>query len=481
MSGFLSSSQPKGLFLGGRWVVTPQRHVVTSPSGGKLAEVCLATPRDVEAAIGHAHQAFQSFQEVPAYRRAEILDGVVQRLETQRDEAARLIAQEAGKPLRLARGEVSRALVTYRLSAEEAKRLHGETLPMDAAPGGEGRLGMTWRQPLGVVVAITPFNFPLNLVAHKLGPALAAGNTVVLKPAEQTPLSALFIAELFAQAGLPAGALNVLPGDGEVLSDALLLDDRVRKVSFTGSAAVGKLIKGKIGLKRCTLELGSNSALIVEPDASLDAVVPRAVFGAFAYMGQVCISLQRLFVHRSRYDELLERFRQQTGQLVIGDVLKEGTDIGPMISADEARRIERWVEEDVAAGARLVCGGKRDGAVYAPTVLTDTTPEMHIRRREVFAPAVAIIPYDTLDEAIDGVNDSLYGLNTGIYTRDISRALDAARRIESGAVHINEIPTFRVDHMPYGGVKESGYGREGVAYAIQDMTELKFVSIQLSD
>lgn len=368
--------------------------------------------------------------------------------------------------------------MTYQFAAEEAKRIYGETIPMDAAPGGEGRIGMTWREPLGVVVAITPFNFPFNLVAHKLGPAFAAGNTVVLKPAEQTPLSALAIAEIFQEAGLTDGALQVITGSGRELSDALLMDERVKKVTFTGSASVGKLIKQKAGLRKVTLELGSNAALIVEPDVALDKIIPRCVEGAFSYAGQVCISLQRVYVHEAIYEEFCKRFIERAKQLKVGDPLDEDTDISAMIRQREAERIESWVEEAVQSGARIGLGGIRNGSVYSPTVLLDVKQDMAVSCREVFAPVVSIVPYRELQEAIEMVNDSVYGLNIGIYTTNIQRALYAARHIESGAVIVNDIPTFRVDHMPYGGVKESGYGREGIKYAVEEMTELKFVSIK---
>ncbi|UQZ84227.1 Succinate-semialdehyde dehydrogenase [NADP(+)] GabD [Paenibacillus konkukensis] len=415
---------------------------------------------------------------MPAHQRADILFKVVRQLEERKEEAARLLALEAGKPIRTARAEIGRTIATYQFAAEEAKRIYGETIPMDAAPGGEDRLGFTWREPIGTVVAICPFNFPFNLVAHKLGPAIAAGNTVVLKPAEQTPLSSLFIAELFQKAGLPDGALQVVTGSGRELGDALVLDERVKKITFTGSSEVGKQIKAKAGLRKVTLELGSNSGLIVEPDVPVETIVPRCVEGAFAFAGQVCISLQRIYVHESIYAEFAEQFIRRTGQLRIGDPLDEQTDLSAMIHERELARIDEWVQDAVRAGASIGCGGRREQSVYLPTVMLDVKPDMAVSCKEVFAPVVSIVPYRELSEAIAMVNDSVYGLNVGIYTRNLTNAFQAARDIQAGGVIINDIPTFRVDHMPYGGVKESGYGREGIKYAVQEMTELKFVTMK---
>ncbi|GGG13825.1 aldehyde dehydrogenase family protein [Paenibacillus abyssi] len=469
----------KGLFINGSWKVKDRGYPLYAPYDGQLlAHISKADEGDVQEAIAGAHQAYETMRKLPAHKRAEILFKVAQQLKERKEEAARLLSLEAGKPIRTARAEIGRTVTTYEFAAEEAKRIYGETIPMDAAPGGEDRLGFTWREPLGVVVAISPFNFPFNLVAHKLGPAIAAGNTVVLKPAEQTPLSSLLIAEMFQQAGLPAGALQVVTGSGRELGDALVSDDRVKKVTFTGSVEVGKRIKSKTGLRKVTLELGSNSALIVEPDVPIEKIVPRCVEGAFAFAGQVCISLQRIYVHESIYQPFSEQFIRRTEQLRVGDPLDEQTDISSMIHTREIERIDTWVKEAVEAGARIGCGGRREDSVYLPTVMLDVKQDMAVSCQEVFAPVVSIVPYRNLDEAISMANDSNYGLNVGIYTQNITNAFQAAREIQSGGVIINDIPTFRVDHMPYGGVKESGYGREGIKYAVQEMTELKFVSIK---
>ncbi len=473
--------ETKGLFLNGKWLVKERTYPLYSPySGELLANISKADRDDVDGAIQTAHKVFQEMREMPAYKRAEILYRVVGLIKENKEELAKIIALEAGKPIRAARAEIDRTVATYQFAGEEAKRIYGETIPMDAAPGGENRLGMTWREPLGVVAAITPFNFPFNLVAHKLGPAFAAGNTVVLKPANQTPLSALKIAEIFQQAGLPDGALQVVSGSGSELGDILATHPLIKKVTFTGSPEVGKEIKAKAGLRKVTLELGSNSAVIVEPTANLEPILARCVEGAYAYAGQVCISLQRIFIHESIYEQFSNRFSELTDHVKVGDPLDEDTMVSAMIHAKEAERIESWVAEAVGEGARIVSGGNRNGASFAPTALINVSKDMKVCCQEVFAPVVALIPYQNLDQAISMVNDSNYGLNVGIFTEDINKAFFAAKKIESGAVIINDIPTFRVDHMPYGGIKESGYGREGIKYAVEEMTELKFVTIKTS-
>lgn len=472
-------SEKKGLYIDGNWLYKDEIYPLHSPYSGELiAEISVADETDVKQAIEGAHQAFLRFREFSSHDRANILFRAVELLKEKKDELAEILVKETGKPIRFAKGEIDRTIITYQFSAEEAKRLYGETIPMDAAPGGENRLGMTWREPLGVVAAITPFNFPFNLVAHKVGPALAVGNTVVLKPAEQTPLSALKIAEIFQEAGLPAGALQVVTGSGKVLGDALIQDDRVKKVTFTGSVNVGKQIKAKVGLKKLTLELGSNAGLIVEPDVPIEKIIPRCVEGAFAFAGQICISLQRIYVHHSIYDEFSRQFIDYTKQLKVGNPFLEETDISSMIHPKEMERIDKWIRQAVQSGARIGWGGKSEGNVFLPTVLLDVDRTMDVVCKEAFAPIVSIVPYQDLDEAIEHVNDSIYGLNAAIYTSDLNKAIYAAKRLEAGGVVVNDIPTFRVDHMPYGGVKESGYGREGIKYAIQEMTELKFVTIK---
>lgn len=474
-------SEIKGLWINGSWHVRERRQSIVSLATGEvLAEVSLASSEDVEKAVEGAHNAFLDWRKRSAHERSTILYRLTELIKEHHEALSRLIAEEAGKPLKAARGEVSRAIQTYLFSAEEAKRMGGETIPMDAAPGGEGRLGFTWREPLGVVAAITPFNFPLNLVAHKLGPAIASGNTVVLKPAGATPLSSLRIAELFAEAGLPEGVLQVVTGSGGEIGDLLVTHPLIKLITFTGSPAVGKRIREKSGLKRTILELGSNSAVVVEPDAPFERAVRRVAEGAFQYAGQICISVQRIYVHEDIFDRFREALQEASMQLKVGSPLEDTTDVGPMIHAKEAERVASWVEEAVKGGAKVAFGGTREGQYLAPTILLDVKPDMSVVKDEVFGPVASLIPYSDLEEAIKMVNESRYGLNVGLFTRDIVKAMHAARMFEVGGVMINDIPTFRVDHMPYGGVKESGFGREGIKYAIEEMTELKFVMVNLN-
>jgi acyl-CoA reductase-like NAD-dependent aldehyde dehydrogenase len=440
-----------------------------------IAEIPSADEAETDAAIEAACAAITAMARLHAYERAAILEKLALSLQQRKDEAARIVALEAAKPVSIAAGEVARTIQTYKFAAEEAKRIHGETIPMDAAPGGEGKFAYTTRHPLGVIGAITPFNFPLNLVAHKVGPAIAAGNTVVLKPASQTPLSAFFIAGLLMEAGLPEGALNIVTGSGSVVGNRIVTDDRVAMVTFTGSPEVGIGIRAKAGLKRVTLELGSNSALIVDQGVDLDAIMGRCVFGAFSNQGQVCISLQRIYVHEAIFDDFVSKFADRTRQLVLGDPLDPRTDISAMISGRETDRALAWIEEAKAAGASIITGGTVRDGILEPTVITNASPEMKVSCREVFAPIVILNPVSSLEEAFERVNDSRYGLQAGIYTNNIHAALRAAEVLHVGGVIINDIPTFRVDHMPYGGVKESGTGREGVKYAVEEMTELKLV------
>jgi acyl-CoA reductase-like NAD-dependent aldehyde dehydrogenase len=444
----------------------------------KIADVAVADAEDVNSAITAAQNASESMAEMPAYQRAEILEKVATYLKEEREECAKLISMEACKPLKAARTEVDRTIMTYTFAAHEARRIHGETVPMDAAPGGEGRLAFTIREPLGVIAAITPFNFPMNLVAHKVGPAIASGNAVVLKPASQTPLSAYKIAEYFERAGLPSGALNVVTGSGKKIGDLIMKDDRVKMITFTGSPEVGKYIRENSGLKRVTLELGSNSAVVVDQGVNLEKVIPRIVTGAYSYQGQVCISIQRIFVHESIFDQFVESFVYETKKLNLGSPLDETTDISALISRNDVERTKIWVEEAVQNGAYLKLGGNYTEGIFEPTVLVDVQPTERVSCEEVFAPVVHINRFSTFEEAIGMVNNSKYGLQAGIFTNDIHKGLIAAKKLQVGGVMINEIPTFRVDQMPYGGVKQSGMGREGIKYAVEEMTELKLISFK---
>ncbi|MGQ8875205.1 aldehyde dehydrogenase family protein [Paenibacillus sp. TSA_86.1] len=464
------------LFIGGKYTESVKYTTLQAPySGESLAEVASASAEETEVAIAAAVKASKSMRQMPAHQRADLLYKLSAMLEERKEEAARIVALEAAKPITAARAEIDRTIETYRFAAEEAKRLTGETVPMDAAKGGEGRIGYTMRQPLGVIGAITPFNFPMNLVAHKVGPALAAGNTIVLKPAEQTPLSAYYIANLLQEAGLPDGALNVVSGEGKTIGDVLVGHPDVAYITFTGSPAVGTNIRSNAGLKRVTLELGSNAAVIVDQDADLDKVIPRCVTGAFTYQGQVCISLQRIYVHRAIAEQFIKRFAEAAEQVVIGDPLNEDTVVSALITAKDVQRTLEWIDEAKQAGATVAAGGKAEGGVLRPTVLVNVPRDAKVSCQEVFAPIVVINSVGSVDEGIQHVNDSMYGLQAGVFTSDIQTALRAVDEIEAGGVMINDIPTFRVDHMPYGGVKQSGIGREGVKYATEEMTELKFV------
>ncbi|WP_458414173.1 aldehyde dehydrogenase family protein [Schinkia sp. CFF1] len=466
----------KKLFINGEWVETNSYTTLTAPySEEVLAEIPAATEEEVNQAIEAAYDAREVMAKMPAHKRAAILEKLVQLYEARSDEAARIIALEAAKPITTAKGEVARTIQTYKFAAEEAKRIHGETLSLDAAPGGENRIAYTVREPLGVVGAITPFNFPMNLVAHKVGPAIAAGNTIVLKPASQTPLSAYFLAELLEEAGLPAGALNLVTGSGRVVGDKLVTDDRVKVITFTGSPAVGIGIRNKAGLKRVTLELGSNAALIVDDGVDINKIVSRAVIGAFSNQGQVCISLQRVYIHENLYESFVEKFVAAAKQLKAGDPLDPQTDVSALISKGDVTRTLEWIEEAKRFGAEIATGGVAEGNILLPTVVLNADKALKVSCQEVFAPIVLLNKVKSVEEAIELVNDSRYGLQAGIYTNNVNTALDAAEKLHVGGVMINDIPTFRVDNMPYGGVKESGVGREGIKYAVEEMTEMKLV------
>ncbi|WP_342504325.1 aldehyde dehydrogenase family protein [Lysinibacillus sp. FSL L8-0126] len=469
------------LWMNGQWQDAKESYELTSPySGEVIAQVAKASIQDVERAIEGAQQAFQSFKKTTAYERAEILYKVVEIMRQRKEEFAEILALEAGKPIVAGLAEMDRTIATYQFAAEGAKQSKGETVPMDAAPGAGDRIGWTKREPLGVISAITPFNFPFNLVAHKLGPAFAVGNTVVLKPATQTPLSAIVMAEIFREAGLPDGALQIVTGSGGELSDTLVTHPYVKKVTFTGSSKVGLSIKEKVGLRKITLELGSNAAVIVEPSTPIHKIVSRCVSGAFNFAGQVCISLQRIYVHSSIIDEFTEAFVEETKKLIVGDPLDTKTDVSAMINPNEVERIRAWVEEAQEQGAVIATGGEFTERTLTPTVMTNVTADMKIICQETFAPIVSIVSYETLDDAIRLVNESDLGLNAGIYTNILSDALYAADELQAGTVIINDIPTFRVDNMPYGGVKMSGYGREGIKWAIEEMSDMKFISMKKS-
>jgi acyl-CoA reductase-like NAD-dependent aldehyde dehydrogenase len=432
---------------------------------------------DVQAALARAEAAKPVMAALSAHRRGAILDKTSALLAAQVDEIAQLMAAESGKPMRYARGEVRRAVETFQFAADEARRLHGETVPLDAAQTGAGKFGYFLRVPIGIVAAITPFNFPLNLVAHKVAPAIAAGCPLLLKPNPQTPLTALRLCDLLVEAGLPDGALSLLIGGADV-GRWMTTDPRVSMITFTGSVPVAQAISRTVGLRRATYELGGNAATLIDETAELDRLIDKVVTGAFAYSGQICISIQRIYVQRAIYDDFRDRFIARTEKLTQGDPLDDRTEIGPLINDAAAERIETWIAEAQAAGARVLCGGKREGRMFQPTVLDNVDRSMKVVCEEAFGPLVTLTPYDDFDDALAQVNDSPFGLQAGVFTRDLGRALRAVQALDMGGVIINDTPTFRVDHMPYGGNKLSGVGREGPRFAVEDMTTLKMVVIQ---
>ncbi|MEC3458430.1 aldehyde dehydrogenase family protein [Bacillus thuringiensis] len=471
----------KHLYINGDWKsVNTYKPLYAPYSEEILAEIAQGTEEDVKEAVIAAKNAMTKMNKLSAYDRAIILEKVAQKMDERREEFAEIIAKEAAKPIRAARGEVDRTVQTYKFAAEEAKRIYGETLPLDAAPGADGRIAYTIRKPIGVIGAITPFNFPLNLVAHKVGPAIAAGNTVVLKPADQTPLSSYALVELFEEAGLPNGALNIISGPGSTVGEAIVKNDYVASITFTGSPKVGIGIKQKAGLKRVTLELGSNAAVIIDEDVELtDEIIERVKWGAFVNNGQVCISVQRVFVHETKMHEFLSKLKKAMESVVVGDPLLEETDVSALISKKDVERIDMWVQEAIKEGATILHGGKkRDARIFEPTVLTNVPNHVSVQCQEVFGPLMTVNTFKEFDEAIEQVNNSRYGLQAGVFTNNLFKALRAIDELEVGGVMIKESPTFRLDHMPYGGVKESGTGREGIKNAIEEMTEMKLVCIK---
>ncbi len=473
------SAKTFAFLLDGQWVSEGEPLDVRSPyDQSAVGTTHRASAAHVEAAVQASVRAFETTRKLPAYERQRVLRAVAQGITDRHEEFARTIALEAGKPIRTARAEVDRAVFTFTVASEESTRIYGEWLPLDLQAIAAGRWAIVRRFPLGPVLAITPFNFPLNLVAHKIAPAIAAGCTVVQKPARQTPLSSLRLAWLVEEAGWPAGALNVLPLRGSE-AEALVTDDRLKKLTFTGSPAVGWELKRKAGKKRVTLELGGNAGVIVHHDADLNYAAERCVTGGFSYAGQSCISVQRILVHSDIYDKFLSLFVPRAQNLKVGDPLDDATDVGPMISEGDAKRAAEWVDEAAAAGAEVLCGGRRQGSLMEPTVLTATRPEMRVNCLEVFAPVVTVEPYRDFAAAVKQVNDSNYGLQAGIFTRDVKLLFEAYEALEVGGVVAGDVPTFRIDHMPYGGMKDSGQGREGLRYAIEEMTQRKILVMNL--
>jgi acyl-CoA reductase-like NAD-dependent aldehyde dehydrogenase len=472
----------------GLWIDGQGRHgrgdrrlVVENPyDRSVVAEMSAASQEDVQEAIDAADRAFKTtMRALPAYERARILRRAGQLIADRRDELARTVVQEVGKPIRDARREIGRAAELFDLAADEARRIEGEVVPMDVVPDGENRWGFAMRVPVGPVAAISPFNSPVNLSVNKVAPALAAGNSVVLKPASKTPLTVLALAEIVHEAGLPAGALNVVVGSGGEVGDPLVKDDRMRMVSFTGGVSAGLHIKQNAGIKRVTLELGSSSANIVCADADLDAAAKSLATSAFLSSGQACISAQRLIVHESVLDDFLGKLIPIVEGMKIGDPMDEATEIGPMISEDDVRRILKWIEEAKSMGARLLTGGERVGNTVRPTLAADVPAEASLACEEAFGPVATVASFRGLEEAAELANSSIYGLQAGVFTRDIATMLFLARELEVGAVWVNDSSRYRQDNYPFGGRKLSGLGREGAKYAVEDMTELKFIGVKL--
>ena len=439
----------------------------------------LAGAGEIEDAVSSASSAFKMLKALSAYERADIIKKVVHGLHSRAEELAQIITLEAGKPIKDARVEVSRSINTFSLAAEEARRLGGEVIPLDTFPGSEKRTGIIKRFPVGPVLGISPFNFPLNLVAHKVAPAMACGCPIIIKPASKTPLTALILGEIVTEAGWPAGGVNVIPASGADIEKLMIGDERIKKLTFTGSPAVGWMLKSKAGQKRVTLELGGNAGLIIHDDADIEFAASRCVTGAFSYAGQICISIQRIYAHKKVFDKFKKLFIEKVEALKLGDPLDEATDVGPLIDTGSLKRTKEWVEEAKKGGAKVLTGGKSEGPFFHPTVLTDTEPSMKVCGNEVFAPVVTLEPYEDFAGAVEMVNHSLYGLQAGLFTNDIKRIFYAYEELEVGGLVINDIPTYRVDNMPYGGVKMSGFGREGVRYAIEEMTEMRLLALNL--
>jgi acyl-CoA reductase-like NAD-dependent aldehyde dehydrogenase len=468
-----------GFFVDGRWMEDGDIVEIRAPFDGILiARVVQGRSEHAEAAIAAAVKAFGTTRRLPAFERQRVLRRIAVAIAERKEELARTLAQEAGKPLRGARTEVERAIFTFNVAAEESTRIYGEYLPLDWQEFTAGRWGIVRRFPLGPIVGITPFNFPLNLVAHKVAPAIAAGCSMILKPAPQAPLCSLLLAECVQQAGWPDGGLNVLPLSNDD-AGLLVTDDRIKLITFTGSVPVGWDIKRRAGKKKVILELGGNAAVIVHHDADLAYAADRCLTGGFAYAGQTCISVQRILVEHSVYGRFVDLLVEGVRKLKVGDPLNESTDVGPLIRENDAMRTVTWIEEAVRAGARLLCGGGRKGLVVEPTVLTGTKPDMKVNCQEIFGPVVTVEPYKDFDQALRQVNSSAFGMQAGVFTRDAKLLFQAYEELEVGGVIAGDVPSFRIDHMPYGGVKDSGLGREGLRYAIAEMTEPKLLVMNL--
>jgi acyl-CoA reductase-like NAD-dependent aldehyde dehydrogenase len=468
-----------GFFIDGRWMEDGDIVDVRSPfDGSVVGRITQGRREHAEAAIAASVKAFGTTRRLPAFERQRVLRRMAESITERREEFARTITLEAGKPIKMARTEVDRAIFIFNVAAEEATRIYGEYLPLDWQEFTAGRWGIVKRFPLGPVAGITPFNFPLHLVAHKVAPAIAAGCSMVLKPAPQTPLSSLLLAECIQQAGWPDGGLNVVPLSNEDAS-LLVTDDRIKLISFTGSVPVGWDIKRRAGKKKVALELGGNAGAIIHSDADIAYAADRCVTGGFAYSGQTCISVQRILVEQSVYGKFVDILVEGVKKLTTGDPMQESTDVGPLIRESDAVRITQWIDEAVRSGARLLCGGRRRGSIVEPTVLTGTKNDMKVNCQEIFGPVVTVEPYGTFNEALRRINNSNYGLQAGVFTRDVKLLFQAYEELEVGAMIAGDVPSFRIDQMPYGGIKDSGIGREGLRYAIEEMTEPKLLVMNI--
>jgi acyl-CoA reductase-like NAD-dependent aldehyde dehydrogenase len=474
-------ANPMRMFVTGEWTDKPKKIEVRNSYDNSVVDtVPKGEPSDVERALGYAEKGAKVMAKLSGYERWRILRKAADLMAARNAELGQTISKEEGKVIAEGRGEASRAVETMMGSAEEAKRIHGETVPLDGDPTGGKKLGFTLRVPCGVVAAISPFNFPLNLVCHKVGPALAAGNSVIVKPASDTPLSALKLTEILLEAGLPPEGIQCVTGSGGEIGDLLVKDRRVRKVTFTGSREIGERICHMAGIKKVTMELGSNSPLIIMPDADLDKVAAAVAVTGYGNAGQTCISTQRVLAAKKVYSDFLDALKPKVEALTTGNQLDEKSKVGPMVKESEAVRVESWINEAVAGGARLAAGGGRRGAICVPAVVADVKPDMRISRDELFGPAVGVTPFDSIEEAIALANDSVYGLAAGIFTENVEWAMKFAREAEAGNLHVNWGPQWRVDLMPYGGLKDSGFGKEGPRYAVEEMTELKMVVFHLN-
>lgn len=464
---------------GGKWLESSDVLEVINPFNDEVVGITYRVKEsDIEGSIQAAVEAFGKTKGLPSYKRAEILSNIRNGLVERKEELARMIALEAGKPITDARREVDRAISVFQIASEEAKRIVGEFIPLDLLSTSEGRTGINKRFPLGPILGITPFNFPLNLACHKIAPAIAAGNTIVIKPASKTPITALLLAEIVFQSGIPEGAFSVLPCSSDV-AEQTVKDDRFKMLTFTGSSAVGWRLKNIAGKKRVTLELGGNAGTIIDRDADLKFAIKRCAFGAFGFSGQTCISLQRIYVHEEIHNAFLSDFVSHVKGIKMGDPLDETINMGPMIDINVAKRAEEWIKDAIKGGAKALTGGKRKEKMVEPTILIDTHPDMKVNCEEVFAPIVTVTEFTSFEDALVQLNNSRYGLQASIFCNDIKKVFMAYNTVDVGGLIINDVPTYRMDHMPYGGTKESGMGREGIKYAIEEMTEPKLLVLNL--